>query len=206
MWVAALVVVLGLGVALTPGPSLALACANTLRGGRSAGTTTALAATIADLAIAVLAVIILTGIGDQLRSFVGVIGAVMVFGLGLDAIVVSRRTDPVPRSAATRQRFARAFVLEISLPQALLFGLTAVGPTITHALVRDDGWWPWVLVGLLGVSLLASRLLMVSRVASSRRPLARGPYRALCRVAGAALIAASVAMLVWLGPLALGLG
>lgn len=205
MWVAALVVVLGLGVALTPGPSLALACANTLRGGRSAGTTTALAATMADLAIAVLAVTILMAVGEQLRAFVGVVGAVMVFGLGLDAIAVSRRTDPVPRSTATRQRFVHAFVLEISLPQALLFGLTAVGPVITHELARNDGWWPWLLVGLLGAGLLVSRLLMVSRVARSHRPLARGPYRTLCRIAGAGLIGASVAMLIWLGPLALGL-
>ncbi len=206
MWVAALVLVLGLGVALTPGPSLALICVNTLRGGRGAGTTTVLAATLADLAIAILAVIVLTGIGDQLRSFVGVVGAVMVFALGLDAIAVSRRTDPVPRGTATRQRFARAFVLEVTLPQSLLFGVTAVGPAIAHELVRNDGWWPWTLIGLLGAGLLGSRLLMVSRVARSRRPLTRGPYRRLCRVAGAALIGASIAMLAWLGPLALGLG
>ncbi|CAN5194967.1 hypothetical protein BH24ACT12_BH24ACT12_13120 [soil metagenome] len=206
MWVAALVLLLGLGVALTPGPSLALICANTLRSGRGAGTATALAGTLADLAIAVLGVTILMGIGDQLRSFVGVVGAVMAFGLGLDSIVVSRRTDPVPRGNATRHRFARAFALEVSLPQALLFGLTAVGPVITHELVRNDGWWPWTLIGLFGAGLLGSRLLMVSRVTRSRRPLARGPYRRLCRMAGAALIGASIAMLVWLGPLALGLG
>lgn len=185
---------------------MALTCANTLRAGRGAGTATALAATTADLTIAVLVVTVLMGIADQLRAFIGVIGAVLVFGLALDAIAVSRRADPVPRGTATRPRFARAFVLELTQAPALLFGVTAVGPVVTHQLVRNDGWWPWALVGLLGAGLLVSRLLLVSRVADSHRPLARGPYQGLCRVAGFALIGASVAMLAWLAPLALDLG
>ncbi|MGI8613739.1 MAG: LysE family transporter, partial [Nocardioidaceae bacterium] len=126
MEVGLLAAVLGLSVALAPGPSLALACANTLRGGVRAGISTSVAAALADLAIAVVSVVILFGVGDRPASFVGVIGGLMVLGFGVDSLVVSRRRDPVPRGAATHRKFVQAALLELSLPQALLFGLTAV--------------------------------------------------------------------------------
>jgi homoserine/homoserine lactone efflux protein len=202
MLTATLAVVLGLGVALAPGPSLALASANTLRGGLRSGIVSTLAASIADLLIAVLAVIILFGVGDRVASVIGVIGGIMVFGLGLDALVVASRYDPVPRSAATHRKFLQAALVEFGLPQALLFGLTVVGPIITH--LRDSGEaWPWALATLMVTGLLIARLGVVFRVAQTDRPLDRSGYRLICRLVGASLIVTGLIMIVWLGQYAL---
>jgi homoserine/homoserine lactone efflux protein len=202
MLTATLALVLGLGVALAPGPSLALASANTLRGGLRSGIVSSIAASLADLMIAVLAVIILFGIGDRLASIIGVIGGVMIFGLGLDALVVASRRDPVPRSAATHRKFLQAALVEFGLPQALLFGLTVVGPVITH--LRDSGEpWPWALVAVMIAGLVIARLAVVFRVAQTDRPLARSGYRLVCRLVGVALMAMGIVMIVWLGQYAL---
>jgi threonine/homoserine/homoserine lactone efflux protein len=202
MLTATLALVLGLGVALAPGPSLALASANTLRGGLRSGVASSLAASLADLMIAVLAVIILFGVGDRLASVIGVIGGVMVFGLGLDALLVASHRDPVPRSAATHRKFLQAALVEFGLPQALLFGLTVVGPVITH--LRDSGdTWPWALVALMIAGLMMARLGVVARVAHTDRPLDRSSYRMVCRVVGVSLIVTGLIMLVWFGQYAL---
>jgi threonine/homoserine/homoserine lactone efflux protein len=204
MLTATLAVVLGLGVALAPGPSLALASANTLRGGLRSGIVSTIAASIADLLIAVLAVIILFGVGDRIASVIGVIGGVMVFGLGLDALVVASRRDPVPRSAATHRKFLQAALVEFGLPQALLFGLTVVGPIITHLRDSDDAW-PWALVTLMVTGLVIARLGVVIRVAQTDRPLDRSGYRVICRLAGVSLVVLGIIMIVWLGQYALDL-
>ncbi|HYJ66584.1 MAG TPA: LysE family transporter [Nocardioidaceae bacterium] len=202
MFTATLAVVLGLGVALAPGPSLALASANTLRGGLRSGVASSLAASLADLLIAVLAVTILFGVGDRLTSVIGVIGGVMLFGLGLDALVVASRQDPVPRSAATHRKFLQAALVEFGLPQALLFGLTVVGPVITH--LRDSGdAWPWALVTLMITGLVLARLGVVIRVAQTDRPLERSGYRVICRLVGVSLIVMGLIMVVWFGQYAL---
>jgi threonine/homoserine/homoserine lactone efflux protein len=202
MLTATLAVVLGLGVALAPGPSLALASANTLRGGLRSGVVSAIAASIADLLIAVLAVVILFGVGDRIASVIGIIGGIMVFGLGLDALVVSSRQDPVPRSAATHRKFLQAALVEFGLPQALLFGLTVVGPVITH--LRDSGEaWPWALVTLMITGLVIARLGVVIRVAQTDQPLDRSGYRVICRLVGVSLIVTGLVMIVWLGQYAL---
>ena len=202
MFTATLALVLGLGVALAPGPSLALASANTLRGGLRSGIVSSIAASMADLLIAVLAVIILFGIGDRLVSIIGVIGGVMIFGLGLDALIVASRRDPVPRSAATHRKFLQAALVEFGLPQALLFGLTVVGPVITH--VRDSGdAWPWALVVLMVGGLVAARIGVVLRVAQTDRPLDRSTYRIVCRLVGVSLMVTGLIMVVWLGQYAL---
>jgi threonine/homoserine/homoserine lactone efflux protein len=195
-------VVLGLGVALAPGPSLALASANTLRGGLRSGVVSTIAASMADLLIAVLAVIILFGVGDRVASTIGVIGGVMIFGLGLDALTVASRRDPVPRSAATHRKFLQAALVEFGLPQALLFGLIVVGPVITH--LRDSGdAWPWALVAFLVTGLVVARLGVVIRVAQTDQPLDRSSYRVICRLVGAALMVTGLIMVVWLGQYAL---
>jgi threonine/homoserine/homoserine lactone efflux protein len=202
MFTATLAVVLGLGVALAPGPSLALASANTLRGGLRSGIASGIAASLADLLIVVLGVIILFGVGDRLASVIGVIGGVMIFGLGLDALIVASRRDPVPRSAATHRKFLQAALVELGLPQALLFGLIVVGPVITH--LRDSGdAWPWALVVLLVTGLLVARLSVVIRVARTERPLDRRGYRVVCRVVGSALMITGLIMIIWLGQYAL---
>jgi threonine/homoserine/homoserine lactone efflux protein len=202
MLTATLAVVLGLGVALAPGPSLALASANTLRGGLRSGIVSTLAASIADLLIAVLAVIILFGVGDRVASVIGVIGGIMVFGLGLDALVVASRHDPVPRSAATHRKFLQSALVEFGLPQALLFGLTVVGPIITH--LRDSGEaWPWALVTLMVTGLVIARLGVVFRVAQTDRPLDRSGYRLICRLVGVSLMVTGLIMIIWLGQYAL---
>ena len=204
MLTATLALVLGLGVALAPNPSLALASANTLRGGLRSGIMSTLAASLADLLIAVLAVIILFGIGDRLASFIGVIGGVMVFGLGLDALVVASRRDPVPRSAATHRKFLQAALVEFGLPQALLFGLTVVGPVITHLRDSDDAW-PWALIAVMVAGLVIARLGVVIRVAQTEQPLARSSYRVICRLVGVALMIMGIVMIGWLGQYALDL-
>jgi threonine/homoserine/homoserine lactone efflux protein len=205
MLTATLAVVLGLGVALAPGPSLALASANTLRGGLRSGIVSTIAASLADLLIAVLAVIILFGVGDRVASVIGLIGGVMVFGLGLDALVVASRRDPVPRSAATHRKFLQAALVEFGLPQALLFGLTVVGPVITH--LRDSGDpWPWALVTLMVTGLVIARLGVVIRVAQTDRPLDRSGYRLICRLVGVSLIVTGLIMIVWLGQYAFDVG
>ncbi len=202
MFTATLAVVLGLGVALAPGPSLALASANTLRGGLRSGVVSTIAASMADLLIAVLAVIILFGVGDRVASTIGVIGGIMIFGLGLDALIVASRRDPVPRSAATHRKFLQAALVEFGLPQALLFGLIVVGPVITH--LRDSGEaWPWALVAFMVAGLVVARLAVVIRVAHTDRPLDRSSYRLICRLVGAALMITGVIMVVWLGQYAL---
>jgi threonine/homoserine/homoserine lactone efflux protein len=204
MWVAILCVVMGLGVALTPGPSVALAGANTQRGGWRAGAVTAISATLADVAIAAVAITILYGVGDRLAAFVGVIGGVMVLGLGLDAFVVSGHRDPLPRTAGTSRRIVRSFLLELGLPQALLFGLTAVGPAVIH-LREEQGTLPWPLLGLLGGCLLLGRLALVTQVWRSGRIPGRPAYRVVCWVAGTGLVAAGLALIIWLGSFALGI-
>ncbi len=202
MFTATLALVLGLGVALAPGPSLALASANTLRGGLRSGIASSIAASMADLLIAVLAVIILLGIGDRLVSIIGVIGGVIIFGLGLDALIVASRRDPVPRSAATHRKFLQAALVEFGLPQALLFGLTVVGPIITH--LRDSGdAWPWALVLVMVGGLVAARIGVVLRVAQTDRPLDRSTYRIVCRLVGVSLMVTGLIMIVWLGQYAL---
>jgi threonine/homoserine/homoserine lactone efflux protein len=202
MFTATLAVVLGLGVALAPGPSLALTSANTLRGGLRSGVVSTIAASMADLLIAILGVIILFGVGNRLASVIGVIGGIMIFGLGLDALIVASRRDPVPRSAATHRKFLQAAVVEFGLPQALLFGLIVVGPVITH--LRDSGdAWPWALVVLLVTGLVVARLAVVIRVARTARPLDRGGYRVVCRIVGSALMISGLIMIIWLGEYAL---
>lgn len=202
MFTAALAVVLGLGVALAPGPSLALTSANTLRGGLRSGVVSTIAASMADLLIAILGVVILFGVGDRLASVIGVIGGVMIFGLGLDALIVASRRDPVPRSAATHRKFLQAAVVEFGLPQALLFGLIVVGPVITHLRDSSDAW-PWALVVLLVTGLVVARLSVVIRVARTDRPLDRAGYRIVCRVVGCALMITGLIMIIWLGQYAL---
>ena len=204
MWVAFLSVVLGLGVALTPGQSVALACANTERAGWRGGATTVVGSTTADVAIAAVAVTILFGVGDRLASFVGVVGGVMVLGLGLDALMVSRDRHPMPRTAATPNRLLRGFWSELTLPQALLFGLTAVGPSIVHLRESEDGF-PWAMVAVIATALMVGRLAMVTWVSRSGEIPRRGRYRVVCWVAGVALSAAGLAMMGWLGAYALGL-
>ena len=84
MFTAALAVVLGLGVALAPGPSLALTSANTLRGGLRSGVVSTIAASMADLLIAILGVIILALV--SLIPFVAIITALAGM-LGAGALV-----------------------------------------------------------------------------------------------------------------------
>jgi threonine/homoserine/homoserine lactone efflux protein len=203
MWVAVLSVLLGLGVALTPGPTAALTCVNTERAGWGRGTVTAFGATLADVAIGAVAITILLGVGDRLAGFVGVIGGVMVLGLGLDALKVSREQHPMPRIAATPNRMVGGFLLELSQPQALLFGLTAVGPTVVHLRVSENAF-PWPVAALLAGALLAGRLALVRWVSRTGRIPAPARYRVVCRVAGAVLSLAGPAMMVWLGSYALG--
>ncbi len=198
-----LAMVLGFGAALTPGPSLALTSANTVRGGVRSGAASALAASTADLAIAVVGIVILSGVGDRLASFFGVIGGVMLLAMGLDAIASARRSDAVPHSAASHRRFWRAAVLELGLPQALLFGLTVVAPIITHVHNPADGW-PWLLGGVLAASLTGARLGVVAQVARHGRPIDRLSYRRVCWVIGPALAATGIGVMVWLGANALG--
>ena len=203
MLVAVLSVLLGLGVAVTPGPIAALTCANTERAGWGAGTTTAVGATLADVAIGAVAVTILLGVGDRLAGFVGVIGGVMLLGLGLDALMVSRQSRPMPRVAATPNRLVRGFWLDLSQPQALLFGLTVAGPTAVH-LRETDGAFPWPVAVLLAAGLLAGRLVLVRWVALSGRIPTPVRYRVVCWVAGGGLALAGLALMVWLGSYALG--
>ncbi|MGH3476494.1 MAG: hypothetical protein ACRDQD_06610, partial [Nocardioidaceae bacterium] len=133
---------------------------------------------------------------------IGVIGGVIIFGLGLDALIVASRRDPVPRSAATHRKFLQAALVEFGLPQALLFGLTVVGPIITH--LRDSGdAWPWALVLVMVGGLVAARIGVVLRVAQTDRPLDRSTYRIVCRLVGVSLMVTGLIMIVWLGQYAL---
>jgi threonine/homoserine/homoserine lactone efflux protein len=110
----------------------------------------------------------------------------------------------VPRSAATHRKFLQAALVEFGLPQALLFGLTVVGPVITHLRDSDDTW-PWALVTVMVAGLVIARLAVVVRVAHTDRPLARSGYRRVCRVVGLSLIVTGLVMLVWFGQYALDL-
>jgi threonine/homoserine/homoserine lactone efflux protein len=203
MWVAVLSVLLGLGVALSPSPTAALTCANTERAGWDAGTTTALGSTVADVAIGAVAITILLGVGDRLAAFVGVVGGVLLLGLGLDALKLSRDRHPMPRVAATPNRLVRGFLLELSQPQALLFGLTTVGP-VAVLLRETDGALPWAVMCLLTAALLAGRLILVRWVARTGRLPAPARYRVVCWLTGGGLSLAGLAAMVWLGSYALG--
>ncbi|MGH3497291.1 MAG: LysE family transporter [Nocardioidaceae bacterium] len=198
MWIVVLVVAIGLGVALAPGPMLALVSANTMRGGLRSGALSAVAAATADALITVMALVIVDALGSRLGGVIGMVGGLVLVGLAVDAFVVSRRTDPVPRGAATHRKFVQAAQLELSMPQALLFGLTVAGPVLTHLRdVRDS--WPWALAAVLSGVLLGTRLVVAAWVARSGSPLPRRSYRLICRCVAVVLSTTGVVMIIWLG-------
>jgi hypothetical protein len=196
-------VLLGLGVAAVSQPHRGVDLREHREGRLGAGTTTALGSTVADVAIGAVAITILLGVGDRLAAFVGVVGGVLLLGLGLDALKLSRDRHPMPRVAATPNRLVRGFLLELSQPQALLFGLTTVGP-VAVLLRETDGALPWAVMCLLTAALLAGRLILVRWVARTGRLPAPARYRVVCWLTGGGLSLAGLAAMVWLGSYALG--
>lgn len=187
----ALGAVLGLAIGAVPVPLLGLVLASSLRGGTRLTVITSIAPLLSDAVIVAAAVLVHAIMPSRLVAAIGIVGAVVVILHGADALIVSRRRDPVPRSAALRPPAIKANVVNLESPQPWLFWLTAGAPLIFVAQSSGGNQEAGAFIAAFFIGLVVTRVALGQVVASSRKRL---PIKLYGR-----LLIASAVVLVLLG-------
>jgi threonine/homoserine/homoserine lactone efflux protein len=181
-------IALGLGAGIAPSPLLGLVLANSLRRGFGSGLLTSLSPLFTDLLIVGTSLTLLQIMEARMVATFGIIGGVVIIGLAIDSLVVARRRDPVPRSAAMRRVVSESAFANLFNPHPWLFWLTAGGALLSTAYDDSPAGAVSFLLGfygaVVGVEVVCARI-----VSSSGRPFAPEPYRR-------ALVASAVLMTV----------
>jgi threonine/homoserine/homoserine lactone efflux protein len=181
-------IALGLGAGIAPSPLLGLVLANSLRRGFGSGLLTSFSPLFTDLLIIGTSLTLLQIMSARMVATLGIVGGVVIIGLALDSLVVARRRDPVPRSAAMRRVVSESAFANLFNPHPWLFWLTAGGALLSTAYDNSPAAAAWFLVGFFG-ALLGVEVVCARIVSSSGRPFSPEPYRR-------ALVASAVLMTV----------
>lgn len=198
-------IALGLGAGIAPSPLLGLVLANSLRRGFGSGLLTSFSPLCTDLLIIGTSLILLQVMPVRMVAALGIIGGVVIIGLAIDSLVVARRRDPVPRSAAMRRAVSESAFANLFNPHPWLFWLTAGGALLSTAYDDSPARAIWFLAGfyvaLVGVKVICARI-----VSSSGRPFSPEPYRRALVASALLLTVTGVFVMMHFFPTMLDLG
>jgi threonine/homoserine/homoserine lactone efflux protein len=198
-------IALGLGAGIAPSPLLGLVLANSLRRGFGSGLLTSLSPLFTDLLIIGTSLTLLQVMPARMVATLGIIGGIVIIGLAVDSLVVARRRDPVPRTAAMRRVVSESAFANLFNPHPWLFWLTAGGALLSTAYDHSPGRAVWFLAGfyvaLVGVKVVCARI-----VSTSGRPFSPEPYRRALVASAVLLTVSGVLVVIHFFPTLLDLG
>jgi threonine/homoserine/homoserine lactone efflux protein len=142
--------VLGLSIAVPPGPNAAICMSRTLAAGRKVGFRCGLGAASAHAIYATLAVLGVdraAGLLDRSTFALHIAGGLLLVALGLRL----GRTGPVPTSPSTTRAYVTTFALGLGNPLTILYFMAAMaagaipagaGPLVVVGVFAGSaGWW-----------------------------------------------------------------
>jgi threonine/homoserine/homoserine lactone efflux protein len=185
--------VFGLAAGITPGPLLALVASSSLRGGARGGAVIAAAPLLTDAFLGIVAVALLAQLSSRALGVIGLLGALFVVRMVLEAYGDSRSTDLMADARRVRpaKRLVRRGAFAHALnPYTYIFWFAVGGPLVLvyHEQAGIDAAAAFVVS--FTVLVLGSRLAVAVLVAVRKRAGGR-LYRWLLLATAAALAAAA---------------
>jgi threonine/homoserine/homoserine lactone efflux protein len=198
-------IALGFGAGIAPSPLLGLVLANSLRRGFGSGLLTSLSPLFTDLLIIGTSLTLLQVMPARMVATLGIIGGVVIIGLAIDSLVVARRRDPVPRSAAMRRVVSESAFANLFNPHPWLFWLTAGGALLSTAYNHSPAGAVWFLIGFYGAA-VGVEVICARIVSSSGRPFAPEPYRRALVASAVLMTVTGIFVMIHFFPTLLGFG
>lgn len=177
---------IGLASGIAPGPLTILAIAATLRRGRRAGVTIAIAPLLSDTLIIVAAFTVVSRLPEGVITWLGLAGGVVVGIFGLEILRAARRADPdslVGSAESNRPRFSvplvvQGFLTNLLNPAPWIFWITAGSALLVTTWRTSPGDAIAFLIAFY-VTLIGSKIALVLLISATRHRMTRSAYRAL---------------------------
>ncbi|HLS46531.1 MAG TPA: LysE family transporter [Ornithinicoccus sp.] len=205
---AALTTGLGIGLAagVSPGPLLVLVVTSTLRGGLRNGIAVAAAPLLSDLVVVTAVLLLLSDLSATALGWLGVAGGVLVLLVGVQTVREGRTAtldaaDGAP-APPLRKALGQAALVNLLSPHPWVSWVAVLGP-LTITFWRESPWAGVAVVVGFYLTLVGSKSALAAVVARGRRRLTDASYRRTVVIAGVALVALGVVMLVEFGGQAL---
>jgi threonine/homoserine/homoserine lactone efflux protein len=186
----------GLASGIAPGPLTILAIAETLRRGRGAGVTIAIAPLLSDTLIIVASLTVVSRLPDAVITWLGLAGGVVVAIFGIETLRAARTADPeslVGSAESDRPRLAVPLVLQGFLtnlvnPAPWIFWITA-GSALLVTTWRTSPADTIAFLVAFYATLVGSKIALVLLIGATRHRMSRAVYRSL-------LLASAVLLLI----------
>lgn len=194
---------IGLASGIAPGPLTILAIAVTLRRGRLAGTTIAIAPLLSDTLIIVASFTVVSRLPDVAVTWLGLIGGIVVGVFAVETLRSARVADPVSLAESgesTGRRYSvplvvQGFLTNLLNPAPWIFWITA-GSALLVTTWRTS---PANTVGFLVafyVTLVGSKIVLVLLMGAARDRISRRAYGYALTVSGLLLLVVAAGFIV----------
>ena len=186
---------IGLASGIAPGPLTILAIAATLRQGRRAGFTIAIAPLLSDTLIIVASFTVVSRLPESVITWLGLAGGIVVAIFGVEILRTARTADPdalVGSAESDRPRFSVPLVLQGFLtnllnPAPWIFWITA-GSALLVTTWRSSPRDAVAFLVAFYVTLVGSKIALVLLVGATRHRMTRNAYRSLLLGSGVLLL------------------
>jgi len=188
----------GISAGLSPGPLLTMVITASLRSGFAGGLRVALSPLITDLPIILLSVLLSTSLPVGALRWVGTVGALVVIGLGVEALHASRNAQ-LPRDqaaqAAPQGELWRGALVNALNPNPYLFWMAVGGPALVSSW-RISPWYTLAFIVSFYGLLIGSKIVVAWLVSRQAGSLSLTWYRRILAGCGL-LLFAMAALLLW---------
>lgn len=186
---------IGLASGIAPGPLTILAIAATLRRGRGAGVTIAIAPLLSDTLIIIAAFTVVSRLPVSVITWLGLAGGIVVAIFGVEILRAARSADPdslVGSAESDRPRFSVPLVLQGFLtnllnPAPWIFWITA-GSALLVTTWRSSPRDAVASLIAFYVTLVSSKIALVLLIGATRHRLSRTAYQSLLFSSGVLLL------------------
>lgn len=197
---------MGLAAGVSPGPLLVLVVTSTLRGGLRNGIAVAAAPLLSDLVVVTAVLLLLSDLSATALGWLGVAGGVLVVLVGVQTVREGRTAtlevaDGAP-APPVRKALGQAALVNLLSPHPWVSWVAVLGP-LTITFWRESPWAGAAVVFGFYLTLVGSKAALAAVVGSGRRRLTDASYRRTVVIAGVALVALGLVMLVEFGRQAL---
>lgn len=186
---------IGLAAGIAPGPLTILAIAATLRQGRGAGFTIAIAPLLSDTLIIIASFTVVSRLPESVITWLGLAGGIVVAIFGVEILRAARTADPdalVGSAESDRTRFPiplvfQGFLTNLLNPAPWIFWITAGSALLVTAWRTSPGGAIAFLIAFY-VTLVGSKVALVLLIGATRNRMSRTAYRSLLLSAGILLL------------------
>ena len=185
---------LGLSAGLTPGPTTTLIISHTLRYGSKEGAKIACAPLITDFPIIAIGILLIGSFSntDQVLGWLSLIGAVIVFWLGVDSL----RQKPIHLKETNEAPYSilKGVVVNATNPHPYIFWFGVGTPLVIKA-AEQNVWYVVAFLLPFFVCIVGAKLVMAWLTGHSRQFLEGTTYLWIIRLLGIALMVFAVMLI-----------